>query len=76
MMKHTGAAVLIIAMLSAPAQALVSPQESREQAPNMPASREIVPERVRPTDSDSTGSVRVRRPEKEAPEKDGARKPG
>ena len=58
------------------AQVPVSPQESRERAPNMPALQDTVPERVRPTDPDSTGSVRTRQPEKEAPAKEGAKKSG
>ncbi|WP_162560943.1 hypothetical protein [Methylobacterium durans] len=79
MMKRISAMSLIIGMLSVPAlaQAPITPQQSREQAPNMPALNETVPERVRPADPDSTGSIRVRQPEKELPEaKDGDKKSG
>lgn len=65
-------------LMVAPAlsQALSTPQQNREQAPNMPASHETVPERFRSSDPDSTGSVRKWQPEKEAPIRDGAKKSG
>lgn len=77
MMRRICAAALFIGTLSVPAlaQPPITPQQSREQAPNMPAPHETVPERVRPADPDSTGSIRGRQPEKEAPEaKDGDKK--
>ncbi|TNC09811.1 hypothetical protein FF100_24745 [Methylobacterium terricola] len=40
-----------------------SPQRSREQAPNMPPAHETLPERVRPGDTDSTGTVRPTAPD-------------
>ncbi len=40
-----------------------SPQRSREQAPNMPPAHETLPERVRPGDTDATGTVRPTAPE-------------
>ena len=40
-----------------------SPQRSREQAPNMPPAHETLPERVRPGDTDATGTVRPSVPE-------------
>lgn len=78
MMKCISAMSLIIAMLSglALAQAPTTPQHSREQAPNMPALHETVPELVRPADPDSTGSIRDRQPDEESPDKDGAKKRG
>ncbi|WP_246154649.1 hypothetical protein [Methylobacterium oryzihabitans] len=62
-------ALVLGALLSsaALAQAVDTPQRSREQAPNMPPAHETVPERVRPTDPDATGTTRGVLPPGEAP---------
>ncbi|WP_298952804.1 hypothetical protein [uncultured Methylobacterium sp.] len=69
MTMRISTAFVVGALLStaALAQTVDTPQRSREQAPNMPPAHETVPERVRPTDPDATGTTRGVLPPAEAP---------
>ncbi|MFE1601714.1 hypothetical protein [Methylobacterium sp. ID0610] len=50
---------LVLSLLGAAvlAQATETPQKSREQAPNMPAPQQTLPEKVRPGEPGSTGTT-------------------
>ncbi|MGY2049222.1 hypothetical protein [Methylobacterium sp. JK268] len=53
---------LVLSLLGAAllAQATETPQKSREQAPNMPAPQQTLPEKVRPTEPGTTGTTAPR----------------
>jgi len=70
MTRGTSRLILLAVLAATPVLAQVtdkplvdSPQRSREQAPNMPSPHETPPERVRPGDTDSTGTVRPNAPD-------------
>ena len=69
MTRGTSRLVLLAVLAASPVVAQVvdkpladSPQRSRETAPNMPPAHETLPERVRPGDADTTGTVRPSAP--------------
>ncbi|ACA19631.1 hypothetical protein M446_5310 [Methylobacterium sp. 4-46] len=69
---------LVLSLLGAAmlAQATETPQKSREQAPNMPAPAQTLPERVRPADPGTTGTTAPRPadPDHTAPSNAGAQR--
>ncbi len=78
MMKSIAPACLLAGTLGATAlaQTPISPQQSRERSPNMPPTQEIVPERIRPSDPETTGTIRRPAPSHEGPKiEDGGKRP-
>ncbi|KMO40568.1 hypothetical protein ACQVP2_14120 [Methylobacterium aquaticum] len=70
--------LILLAVLAASpvvAQVTDTPQRSREQTPNMPPPHETPPERVRPGDTDATGTVRPSAPAPDPKTSDGVLRP-
>ena len=65
MTRGTSRLILLAVLAASPvvAQVTDTPQRSREQTPNMPPPHETLPEKVRPGDTDSTGTVRPTTPD-------------
>ncbi|TGE00698.1 hypothetical protein [Methylobacterium nonmethylotrophicum] len=77
MTRGTSRLIMLAVLAAAPvvAQVTDTPQRSREQAPNMPPSHETLPERVRPGDTDATGTVRPSAPAPDPRTGDGVLRP-
>ncbi|MET7242268.1 hypothetical protein ABZT49_02765 [Methylobacterium sp. EM32] len=77
MTRGTSRLILLAVLAASPvvAQVTDTPQRSREQTPNMPPPHETLPEKVRPGDADSTGTVRPTTPAPDPKTSDGVLRP-
>jgi hypothetical protein len=77
MTRGTSRLLMLAVLAAAPvvAQVTDTPQRSREQTPNMPHPHETLPERVRPGDPDTTGTVRPSAPTPDPKTSDGVLRP-
>ncbi|GJD61890.1 hypothetical protein [Methylobacterium frigidaeris] len=77
MTRGTSRLILLAVLAASPvlAQVTDTPQRSREKTPNMPPPHETLPERVRPGDTDATGTVRPSAPTPDPKASDGVLRP-